>query len=61
VPGTAAALIAVGPSGSDWSSDAGRTWAPLAGEGFDTLSFAAQTRTGWASGSGGRIARLIVR
>jgi photosystem II stability/assembly factor-like uncharacterized protein len=61
VPGTAGALIAVGPSGSDWSSDAGRTWAPLAGEGFDTLSFAARTRTGWASGSGGRIARLIVR
>jgi photosystem II stability/assembly factor-like uncharacterized protein len=61
VPGMTRSLIAVGPSGADWSSDEGRTWTPLAGAGFDTLSFAGRTRTGWASGSSGRIAMLTVR
>jgi photosystem II stability/assembly factor-like uncharacterized protein len=61
VPGTARALIALGPSGADWSSDGGRGWTPVDGSGFDTLSFAGRTRTGWASGAGGRIARLTVR
>ena len=41
VPGMARSLIAVGPSGADWSSDDGRSWTPLAGDGFDTVSFAA--------------------
>jgi hypothetical protein len=53
--------IAVGPAGAGWSSDEGRSWAPLAGDGFDTVSFAGQTRTGWATGSRGRIARLTDR
>ncbi len=61
VPGMASALVAVGPSGADWSSDDGRSWTPLAGDGFDTLSFAGSARTGWASGSRGRIAKLTVR
>jgi photosystem II stability/assembly factor-like uncharacterized protein len=61
VPGLASSLIAVGPSGADWSSDEGRSWAPIVCEGFDTLTFAPRTRTGWAAGSGGRIARLTVR
>lgn len=33
-------LVAVGPSGSDYSPDDGRTWTALQGPGFDTLSFA---------------------
>ena len=61
VPGMARSLVAVGPSGADWSSDDGRSWTPLAADGFDTLSFAARTRTGWAAGSRGRIAKLTVR
>jgi len=61
VPGTARALVAIGPSGADWSADEGRSWTPLPGDGFDTLSFAGSTRTGWASGSRGRIARLRAR
>jgi photosystem II stability/assembly factor-like uncharacterized protein len=61
VPGMTRSLIAVGPSGADWSSDEGRSWTPLAGDGFDTLSFAGPARTGWASGSRGRIAKVIVR
>jgi photosystem II stability/assembly factor-like uncharacterized protein len=61
VPGMAGSLIAVGPSGADWSSDEGRSWTPVAGNGFDTLSFAGRMRAAWASGSGGRIARLSIR
>jgi len=33
-------LVAVGPSGTDYSTDNGLTWTALAGPGFDTLSFA---------------------
>jgi len=53
-------LIAVGPSGSDLSSDGGRTWTP-----FDPVGFHAvrATRDGvfYASGSGGRIAIFDAR
>jgi photosystem II stability/assembly factor-like uncharacterized protein len=60
VPGTTGSLVAVGPSGSDWSTDGGLTWTPIAGAGFDTFSFAPGTRSGWAAGDGGRIARLTI-
>jgi photosystem II stability/assembly factor-like uncharacterized protein len=33
-------LVALGPSGADYSTDGGRTWKVLDGPGFDTLSFA---------------------
>lgn len=50
--------IAIGPSGADLSNDDGRTWTPLKAEGYDTFSHARGTRTGWAAGNGGRIARV---
>jgi photosystem II stability/assembly factor-like uncharacterized protein len=50
-------VIAVGPNGSDYSSDGGRTWAPLAGPGFHTLSVARGTRTVFAAGEKGSIAK----
>jgi photosystem II stability/assembly factor-like uncharacterized protein len=53
-------LIAIGPSGADWSSDDGQTWTPLRSDGFDTASFAPHTVVGWAAGQGGRIAKLTV-
>lgn len=50
-------LIAVGPTGSDLSTDAGRTWTS-----FDATRYDAVACTGdgacWASGPGGRVARL---
>lgn len=59
------ALVAVGPSGSDYSTDDGRTWRLIDGPGFDTLSFVRRnTRgqaVGWAAGAEGRIGRLVVR
>ncbi|HYE12985.1 MAG TPA: hypothetical protein VD968_00935 [Pyrinomonadaceae bacterium] len=55
------ALVAVGPSGSDYSLDGGRTWAALGDEGFHAVSFAKGTNAGWAVGEGGRVARFTGR
>ena len=57
-PGTTQpTFIAVGPSGTDYSLDGGRTWTPLGPEGFHAVSFAANT--GWAVGENGTVARYI--
>ena len=59
VPGTnGRKLVAVGPSGSDYSLDGGRTWRPLGTGGFHALSIAPQGDAGWAVGENGRVARL---
>jgi photosystem II stability/assembly factor-like uncharacterized protein len=57
VPGTATTWIAIGPSGSDVSTDDGRTWSSIEGPGFDTLSFAPGTGVGWAAGASGSIGK----
>jgi photosystem II stability/assembly factor-like uncharacterized protein len=59
-PGPKGSLIAIGPSGADWSSDDGHTWAPLEAEGFDTFGFAKGSGVGWAAGQGGRISKLML-
>lgn len=50
-------LIAVGPNGTDWSSDSGKSWQRAAEAGFHTLDFTPDRAAGWAAGAGGRIAR----
>ena len=57
LPGTNR-VIALGPAGGDYSSDAGKSWTPLAGPGFDTFSFARGQMAGWGAGAGGAIGRL---
>jgi imidazolonepropionase-like amidohydrolase/photosystem II stability/assembly factor-like uncharacterized protein len=57
-PGTPATFLAVGPLGSDVSTDDGRSWSKVEGPGFDTFSFARGGQVGWASGSQGRIGLL---
>ena len=52
------ALIAVGPSGGDYSLDDGRTWTAIDGPGFDTFSFARGKQLGWGAGAGGKLGRL---
>jgi photosystem II stability/assembly factor-like uncharacterized protein len=60
VPGSKQSLIAIGPSGADWSSDDGRTWVPIDAAGFDTFSVARDGSVGWAAGQGGRISKLTL-
>ena len=52
-------VVAVGPQGTDYSTDDGRSWTPIAGaSGLHTFAFAAQRRIGWGAGEKGLIARL---
>lgn len=50
-------LIAVGPSGSDFSVSDGKSWRILGEEGFHSVSFAPRSNVGWAVGESGRIAK----
>jgi photosystem II stability/assembly factor-like uncharacterized protein len=49
-------LVAVGPTGTDRSDDAGENWIKLNGGGFHAAAMTRPT-TGWAVGEHGRIAR----
>lgn len=60
VPGTnKPALIALGPSGGDYSLDDGQTWSKLEGPGFDTFSFVPRKSTGWGAGANGALGKLV--
>jgi photosystem II stability/assembly factor-like uncharacterized protein len=56
-------VVAVGPSGGDYSTDDGHTWQQLEGPGFDTLSVVRASGTGspigWAAGASGSIGKLL--
>jgi len=60
VPGTKT-LVALGPSGGDYSTDDGQTWTAITGPGFDTFSFVPRKSTGWATGADGAIGKLEFR
>ena len=61
VPGTRGPmLVAVGPSGSDYSIDDGASWVSLGSMGFHAASFA-RVDAGWAVGEGGRIAKYSIQ
>jgi photosystem II stability/assembly factor-like uncharacterized protein len=51
------ALIAVGTSGSDLSTDGGKSWQNLDKENYNVVSFARRAGAGWAAGPGGRISK----
>jgi photosystem II stability/assembly factor-like uncharacterized protein len=61
VPGTKA-IVAVGPSGADYSENDGETWTAMSGPGFDTLSFVPGLKkasaVAFAAGINGSMARL---
>ncbi|MCP5104560.1 MAG: oxidoreductase [bacterium] len=60
VPGTGGKMvITVGPSGSDYSTDGGKTWKNFSTIGFHSVSFAPGTATAWAVGAKGRIAITV--
>jgi photosystem II stability/assembly factor-like uncharacterized protein len=52
------ALVAVGPSGADYSLDDGESWIGMGSYGFHALSSTIRAGTGWAVGENGLIARL---
>jgi len=52
------ALVALGPSGGEYSLDDGQTWAPIEGRGFDTFSFVPHKPVGWAAGANGGLGKL---
>jgi photosystem II stability/assembly factor-like uncharacterized protein len=58
VPGSKSSFVAIGPLGSDLSTDDGHTWTAIEGPGFDTFSFAPGRQVGWGSGARGAIGRL---
>jgi len=51
-------VIAVGPSGSDFSTDGGASWQPLGELGFHAVGFAGPIDAGWAVGENGLIAKF---
>lgn len=53
------ALVALGPSGGDYSLDDGQTWKPIAGRGFDTFSFIPRKASGWGAGAEGALGKLV--
>jgi len=53
-------LVAVGTSGSYFSTDDGQSWIKFSAEGYHTMSFAQSTSSGWAAGADGRIAKCII-
>jgi len=50
-------MIAVGPNGTDRSTDLGQKWHRISNEGFHAVDFAPDGRFGWAVGADGRIAK----
>lgn len=61
VPGNAAHIVAVGPSGADVSTDRGGTWSPLPGPGFHAFSFPRRGTVGYGVGEKGSAGRLSAR
>lgn len=49
-------LVAVGPTGTDYSADGGRNWSSLGDEGYHAVGTAPRAEAGWAVGEGGRVA-----
>ncbi|MDE0560980.1 YCF48-related protein [Algoriphagus sp. NF] len=52
-------LIAVGPNGSDFSKDGGKTWDRFSDMSFHAVSLSTSTGSIWASGPDGKIAKLL--
>jgi hypothetical protein len=56
-------VVAVGPNGTDYSSDDGTTWKRNDAPGFDTASFirsGKDTTVGWAAGKDGAIGTMQI-
>ena len=52
-------FVAVGPSGTDWSTNNGYDWSHLSDDAFHAIQFSTTGNTGWATGADGRIGKWI--
>lgn len=59
VDGNEIKLVAVGPSGTDLSTDLGNKWRKVSDKGFRVVSFSPEGKIGFAAGDDGRISRWI--
>ena len=57
VSGKEVGLVAVGPNGTDVSTDLGNKWRRISDKGFNVVRFSPDGKTGWAAGADGRIAK----
>ena len=57
VSGKEIGLVAVGPNGTDLSTDLGNKWRRISDKGFNVVRFSPDGKTGWAAGANGRIAK----
>ena len=52
-------LVAVGPSGSDFSKDSGNSWTKFSTTGYHAVKVSNDGKSIWASGSQGRIGKIL--
>lgn len=52
-------VVAVGPSGSDFSTDGAHSWKPLSRTGYHAVKAVPGGKALWASGSQGRLGKLV--
>lgn len=52
-------FIAVGPSGTDCSTDLGKIWILASKEGFHAIEFSPDGKQGWATGGDGRVGKWL--
>ncbi len=52
-------VVAVGPSGSDFSTDGAHSWKPLSKTGYHAVKAAPGGKALWASGGQGRLGKLV--
>ena len=57
-PLRAGLVVAVGPAGSEVSTEGGLVWTRLAGPGFHAMGFDRSGKSCWAVGEDGRIAKF---
>lgn len=54
-------LVAVGPSGANYSLDEGLTWMKVGDVGYHTMSTGGSIESIWAAGAEGRVAKLEIK
>ena len=52
-------VVAVGPGGSDYSSDGAHSWKPFSQTGYHAVKVAPRGKVLWASGGQGRLGKLV--